>query len=197
MTKRLTTEIRKEQIIKVSLDLLADRGVKGISMGGISSRLGLVPSAIYRHYTGRGQIIDAVLDHIDVVLQGTIASARAEASDGLERLRVLHGKHVTLIKENGGISRVSFSEEVYGGTPARRERLRKILHGFVAGIVGIVSEGQSDGSIRKGLNPTTVAVLFIGLIQPAAFLWHISKGDFDLDGHSARGWQMFVSLLKP
>jgi hypothetical protein len=40
-----------------------------------------------------------------------------------------------------------------------------------------------------------VAVVFMGLFQPAAVLWHLSDGVFDVDEHLRKAWEVFAAAL--
>ena len=62
--EKLDTEIRQDQIAGAALEMLGTRGVHELSMADIARRVGLVPSAIYRHFRGKDDVLDAVLDLI-------------------------------------------------------------------------------------------------------------------------------------
>ena len=62
--EKLNTEVRQEQIIQAAMNLIASRGLKGLSMAALANRIGLVPSAIYRHFKSKNDIVDMILDFI-------------------------------------------------------------------------------------------------------------------------------------
>jgi hypothetical protein len=64
-------------------------------------------------------------------------------------------------------------------------------------VAEIVSDGQRDGQIRPNVDPDTVAVMFLGLIQPAAILWHLSNGGFDVTRQAEKAWDVLSYALKP
>jgi hypothetical protein len=45
------------------------------------------------------------------------------------------------------------------------------------------------------VSPDAAAVMFLGLIQPAAILWLMSDGKFDIDQHAKHAWQLFSIML--
>ena len=74
VAQKLGTDIRQQQIVQAALSLISSHGLKGLSIAGIASRVGLVPSAIYRHFKNKEQVIDAILDLIRERLLGKYQS---------------------------------------------------------------------------------------------------------------------------
>lgn len=193
-TEKLDTETRQEQIAQAALDLVAGRGIRGLNISAVARRIGVVPSAIYRHFKGKDDVLDAVLDLISTRLLSNIAAAR-KTSDTLECLRLLLMLHVQMIRENEAIPRVVFSDEVYGGHSGRKAKMNMILQKYIGEVTIIVQEGQQRGQIRSGLNAETLALMFLGIIQPAAIIWHLSEEKFDVTKHAERAWNIFRETI--
>ena len=193
---KLDTQVRQEQITQAALSLINTNGLKRLSVAGVAKRVGLVPSAIYRHFKGKDQIIDAVLDLIFTRLLGNVADVCREVSDPFERLKLLLVRHIGLILENHAIPRVIFSEEVYSGSSDRKAKLNRQIEAYLKRISEIIRQGQHEKRIRNDVDPTTVAVMFLGIIQPAAILWHISDEAFDVAKHAEKVWKIFKESLE-
>ena len=197
MAQKLGTDVRKPQIIQAALRLVASHGLKGLSMAGLAGQVGLVPSAIYRHFKNKEQVTDAILDLIRERLLTNVKAATEATGDALERLRRLLMLHIQLIRENQGILRVVFSEEVMNGTPERKARMRHMLTAYLEAVTAMVRQGQKAGMIQRELEADAVAVAFLGLIQPAAILCHLSTGSFDLTKHADNAWKIFLGGILP
>lgn len=193
---KTNTEIRQDQIATAALELMARHGPKSLSVSGLARKVGVVPSAIYRHYRSKDAVLDAVLDLIAQRLQDNVQAVRQETPDALERLHRLLNRHVQLIQKNAAIPRVVLSEEIFSGHAKRRQRVHRIIKGYLAGVAELVCQGQRDGSLRTNLPADTVAVMFLGLIQPAVILWLISDGAFDVAAHAQRAWQIFGQTIQ-
>ncbi len=195
--RKLDTEIRRDQIAEAALQVIQTQGFKGFNMENIAGQVGLVPSAIYRHFKGKGAVLDAVLDLIQERLQAIVAEARAAETLPLDRLKSLLRRHVMLAQHTQAIPRVLFSDQVYFGNPVRKAKMFGILRGYLDAVAAIVRDGQQDGSIRSDLSADTLAAVFFGLFQPAALLWHMSDGGFDMIKHIDRAWRVFCDGACP
>ena len=195
MTDKLDTGIRQEQIAQAALALVAQHGLERLSVADVARRVGLVPSAIYRHFKSKDEVIDSVLQLVRDRLLDNVRAVREERPEAIERLRLLVFRHMALIRDNQALPRVVFSEEIYAGHPSRRARMFKAIQTYLGKIAEIVREGQRDGTIRDSLDPATVSVMFLGLIQPAAILWHMSDGKFDVTRHTTKAWQVFREAI--
>ena len=192
-TQKLETEVRQRQIAQAALSLVASHGLKGLTIAGIAGHIGLVPSAIYRHFKNKNQVIDAILDLVRERLLGNVQTVTQEPENILDRLKRLLMLHIQLIQENRGILRVAFSEEIMSGPPDRKGKVYAMIRAYLQEVAEIVRQGQEAGEIRKDLEPNTAAVAFLGLIQPAAILWQLSGGEFELMHQAERAWEIFVA----
>lgn len=197
MSRKMASPLRREQIAQAALELLGEGGMADLSIGAIAERLDLVPSAIYRHFRGKEEVIDAVLDLLTSRLQGNLEDVSRRDSDAIRRLHALLALQVHLVRENRGLPRLVFSGEVCGGRRERRERLAGIIRMFLEGVAGIVRDGQRSGSVRKDADPEAMAIQFLGLVQPAALLWHLTEGCFDITGLTERAWALYLESIAP
>ncbi len=194
--EKLDTQIRREQIAEAGLSLVGNRGLKDLSIAGVARRVGLVPSGIYRHFRSKDEVLEAVLDLIGSRLLNNVATARNKSPDSLECLKFLVMQHVKLIRENEAIPRLVFSDEVYGGNPGRKVKMYGIITRYLGEVAEIVREGQQKNQIRTDVDPDTISVLFLGIIQPGAILWHLSGEKFDVTKHAERAWKILRKAVE-
>jgi AcrR family transcriptional regulator len=194
---KLRTQVRREQIAAAALGVITAGGMRALSIAAVAHEVGLAPSAIYRHYKSREAVVDAALDLIRDKLLGNVTAVRAETANPVERLRRLLARDVQLISENRAFPRVLFSEEVYGGRPQRRARAFAMIRAYLDQIAEICRQGQLEGRIRRDLDPETFAMLFIGIVRPAAILGHLSRGRLDPARHAEKSWAVLREILAP
>ena len=193
--EKLNTKIRQEQILAAALDIVSTQGMNGLSIGAIARRVGLIPSAIYRHFDSKDCIIDALLALIESRLLANVVAARKESDAPLSALHILLRRHARLIRENAGIPRVVFSEEVYGANSARKHRVYELLQRYLEQVSTLFSEAQLGGAVRGDIKAAELAVMFLGLVQPSAILWHVSDGRFDVTRQVDQSWRLFCDAI--
>jgi AcrR family transcriptional regulator len=190
------TRIRQEQIAQAALALISRHGLRRLNVAGLARQVGVVPSALYRHYPSKEDVLEAVLDLISRRLLANVQAVRQESADPLDCLHRLLSRHVQLICDNVAIPRVIFSEEIFSGHPRRRQRVYQIIQGYLKKVQELIREGQFQGCIRPDLAPDTGSVMFLGLVQPAAILRLMSNGAFDVTTHAEEAWRLFSGMLR-
>jgi AcrR family transcriptional regulator len=189
------TETRQEQIAEAAMEMIASGGLASLSIPGIAERVGIVTSGVYRHYGSKEAVLDAVLDLLRGKLLGNVARVRQETSGALGRLQALFMLHMTMLADNPAFPHVVFAQFSQADRPEGWQRLRDTMCAYVQEVVQIVEEGQRDGEIRSDLPAKTAAVMFIGLVLPAAMLHRLSEGDFDTASHIETAWPAFARCM--
>ncbi|WP_373498537.1 TetR/AcrR family transcriptional regulator [Desulfococcus sp.] len=194
--KRFKTEIRHDQIALAALEIVRDGGVRALNLAAVARRVDIVPSAVYRHYKNKGEIVDAVLRLIQTRLNANFQDVATLDAKPIDKLQILLTRHLELIRSNSAIPRIVFSEEVLAGMPDKRRQLLGIIRDVIRNVSSIVIEGQNRGEMRRDLSPENIAVSFLGMIQPAAVIWDLSDGAFDLARHGRQAWRLFSDALR-
>ncbi len=55
----------KERILEEALKLFSQNGYMGTSMSDIAAELGVTKAALYKHYTGKQEILDSIIDRMN------------------------------------------------------------------------------------------------------------------------------------
>ncbi len=194
MVEKLDSEIRKEQIARAALSLIGEQGLSRLSMTSLAKRVGIVPSAIYRHFKNKDEIIASTFDLLRAQMQANLELIQDEP-DPVEKLHMLLLQHAKIIRENLNLPRFIFSEDVFCGDQWRRKTLHKIFEGYLGQISRIFEQGQKTGRIQNLSDPKTLTIMFIGLFQPSALLWHLSRGEFDATKQIERSWKIFSAAI--
>jgi len=194
--KKQQSQVRKEQIAKAAMALIARQGMKGLSVAAVARKVGLVPSALYRHFKGKEEILEATLELIQDLIMENVRTVRQESLSPLEQLKLLMRRHLKMVQEFQAIPRIVFSEEISVSHPLRRTAMYRIIRRILGQVAKLVAHGQRLGQIKPGLNPDTVSIIFLGLVQPPAILWYLSKGKFNISKHMEKAWPLFEKAIR-
>lgn len=192
MTQKLDGQVRRRQIAQAALQVIAQRGLGGLSMAGLARQVGLVPSAIYRHYRGKEEVLSAAMEAIVQKAQANLQAVCRQTQDPLERIRRLLMRQVAMVREIPAMPRIIFAEGLPG---PRRAQAYGMLKGFLGALADIIRQGQCQGAIRKDIEAFSLAVMAWGLLAPAVILWYVSEGDFDVTAQVQRGWKVFEAAV--
>ena len=55
----------KDRILETALNLFAHQGYMATSMNDIAAQLGITKAALYKHYTGKQEILDRIVDRME------------------------------------------------------------------------------------------------------------------------------------
>lgn len=196
MAKKKVTAIRREEIVGAAFTLMSSQGVRSMTIERIASIVGIVPSAVYRHFANKSEIIAAVLSMIVERMQRNIDEVMKETDNSLNAIRRLLMRQIQLVKEFMVIPHILFSEEVYRESPALKAKLHDLINDFLDALAEVIEKGQRQGCIRADLEPFRVATMFLGLFQPSAFLYHLSGGTFDVVKQLDISWKLFSAAIK-
>jgi AcrR family transcriptional regulator len=149
---------RREQIVSAVLNLVADRGLEGVTITSIASAVGVTEAALYRHFENKGDILKAACEAMgEKIFKWTTTSS---APNVLERLRQMWVCHASLISGN---SPVHFALMFSNPQMGLRKEFRKGHRRNVKILARIIEEGKAQGSIRADVDSEFVAWQFTRL----------------------------------
>jgi TetR/AcrR family fatty acid metabolism transcriptional regulator len=194
--RKLSTHIRKEQLIRGVLKVIARDGTKRLSVASVSREIGLVPSALYRHFHSKEQMLSAVLDYIVGRIQHNFHDVCEETEEPLLRMQRFLQRQLKLIKESPAIPTVIFAQGLFSEDAYRRKKIFDIFGQFRHELATMVKMGQKAGTIRSDISAETVVLLWVGIIQPAALLYYLSNGHYDLEHHGKKAWKLLTQMIQ-
>ena len=196
MKKYLDRVSRREQIARAALTILGTDGLPALSMRCLATKVGLVPSAVYRHFHNKEDVLDAAFEVVEKKLSSMTQRAMNGSEGPEERLHCLLLDHLRLVVEQPGVARLVFGSFAFSDDVSRRERVRVVIENYLSSVRSIIRKGQRDGILRKDVSAKSLAVLFLGLIQPAVILHHVTDKEFSPIKHAQKVWSPFITGLR-
>jgi len=193
--RRRTGDERRDQIARAVLALAADRGLDSLNVAHVASRVGLAPSALYRHFPNKDAMIDATLERLFARVQENVARAAARKEEPVTALEALLMDHVEVIREYQGLPHLLFSGELARST-TRRTAYQGMLDGFRGAARDLLREAKRRGLVRSDLDVEAAVFLYVGLFLPAAILWNMSGGRFNITAQVRRNWRLYLDAVR-
>ena len=186
--KRLSSTLRQQQILDTTLDIIAEKGLGGVSTSEIAQRVGIVPSALYRHFESKEALIDALLDRTHMILFENVRKMTLKKSDPKEDLKSLFLLHLEFIRKNPGMPKLVFSDAAVFGSPERKEKVLSIVKNYMNKLTEIAEKGRREGDFLQDTSPEAVAFSMVSFVQYVGLISNLSEGKTDIGELAEQAW---------
>ena len=200
--KRLGADERREEIIRVTLELAAKQGVDDVTTQDMAQAMGVTQGAVFRHFLSKDAIWLAVMQWVRDRLMGVLGRAAEQGRDPLDALQRMFFAQIDFIASHPAIPRVLMSEHLHGRSTALRRLVTEIMLGYEAKIAGLLADAQAQGLARADLDVHAAATLYIGMIQGLVMQTSILRGQSTLTARTltaeaARTFPVFMQAVRP
>lgn len=194
--KRMSSEDRQSEIIRVAVELAAEKDVSSVTTQDMADAMQLTQGAIFRHFTSKDEIWLAVMHWIQKNLMAVLSKAAASASDPLNAIERMFLAHVAFINKHPAIPRILFSELQNKKSGKMRQLIQEIMSGYEGRIAGLLEEAKAQSLVDAGLDSRSAAVLYIGMIQGLVMQVSIFGGKRSLLQEAAKTFPIFLHGIK-
>lgn len=161
--ERESTIVRQEQIKQAVLQIIAEKGLHGVSTRNLARKVGLSEGAIFRHFASKRDIIKGIMDDVASDLIDSLREIALGPLPAEKKLFTYLCKNVTYLKENQGITILLFSEATHLGDDELKRTLNLILSEQKQFVIKMVKDGIAEGVFDRQVDPEDVAILYMGI----------------------------------
>jgi AcrR family transcriptional regulator len=187
---------RKVEIMIAARDLLARHGFTGTTMAAIAAKVGVVESALYRHFSSKNHLFRQTVSYFYEPILNDIEHAADTMDDPVATVRYVIRRHVRSYIEIPELNRLvvvqarqTSAEEEMGVVELNRR--------YSSVLTKAVAAGVEDGSLRSDLEPRLVRDMIFGAIEHV-WLRHEAHGEqMDVDAVSKDIYTMLEPALLP
>ena len=182
---------RQQEIIEASIELIAEKGIQGLTMKNISKEIGISEPAIYRHYDNKIEILKSILDYFFNNMKSILESELNSESTAFEKISNIFNRHFMSFSEKPQLLAVIFSEELFRNETSLSNKVAAIIEQNTLMVQTILERGQKNAEVDPNLNPKHLAVMIMGSLRLLAKQWQISGHAFNL---TQEGTAMFETI---
>ncbi len=176
MAKRLQAAERRASILAVAKVLFADQGYHGVSIDQIAARLAVSPAVLYRHFTSKQALYEAVLSeiackresYVNVVVRGP-----DDFGGMLERMTLMY---VESVARDPDYLRMELHAALEG-SQAPRQFFENRWRPFADYIEFGLNELCKDSPAGKTVDARVDALMFQGMVREALYAKIIYQAD--------------------
>lgn len=186
MRKNLTAEERRTVTIDAVIDLAAEQNPSNITTAAIASHMNLTQGALFRHFSNKEAIWQAVMEWVSNRLLSRVKKAAANAANPLIALESVFMTHVDFIVAHPGVPRMLFGELQRAETTPAKKIVHLMLKKYGLLISNLIEEGKAQNMVATDIDATAASIMFIGSIQ-GLVMQSMLSGEVDLMKDNAEG----------
>lgn len=185
---------RQKEIIQASLELIAEKGIQGLTIKNLSRKIGLVESAIYRHYKSKIHILTAILDSIS---GQTTPNGAPKIESVISHLEQKLRSRFKTFTATPALASVIFAEDLFQNEALLVQKTKEKVEKSISETTAMISFGQQKGEIRNDINSEQLAIMIHGSMRMLVKQWNMSNYSFDLVQKGDALINSMKLLLKP
>jgi AcrR family transcriptional regulator len=156
--KRLTGEERRDQILDIAALEFSKHGLEATRIKDIAETCGINEALIYQHFPCKEDLYLAAMAHVQTEMLGGWIAVIDRSTTSLDALQMFLLNRIRLMFENRHLVAAVEHFLLASLTDDRMQKLNVTLFSAVQDLIEqLVRRGQEDGSIRKDLDPVSIA----------------------------------------
>jgi TetR/AcrR family transcriptional regulator, fatty acid metabolism regulator protein len=177
-------ESRRTELVAVARRVFAARGYVQTTISGIARSANVSDGLLYRYFSSKRELLQAVLDVFYEGLIDNIEVCVAGATDFPDRLNTLVREHVRVFIDDPDLCRLFMAEvrnfEDYVGSKAHVLNRR-----YTSILMRILNDGKSDGLVDPNIDGRLVRDMLFGGIEHLGWRHILTRQPLDPDGIAA------------
>ena len=170
---------RQNQIIQESIQLIAEKGIQGLTIKNISKAIGISEPAIYRHFENKDDIILAIISTMKQNTEEELSHVD-ENNPTIDKIKKMIQGHTDRFIKNPSLTAIIFSEEIFNNNSILAKPIRIMMKLNQNKLIAMIEKGQASGDVRVDIQAEQISLMVIGSFRFLVSKWHIMNFDFDL-----------------
>ncbi len=187
---------RQKEIINVSMEIIAKRGIQNLTIKNISKKIGFSEPAIYRHFESKIAILLTILSMFENQMEEFIGSINSDKKSSLKKLSLICNNHFINFSANPVIASVIFSEEIFQDDKLLSDKIYSIMNLNFKFVRTIIESGQKNKEIRLDINAEQLVLIIMGSLRLIIKKWTLSDYSFNLKEEGTKLWESLNKILK-
>lgn len=187
---------RQLQIFNAAITLIGAGGIQNLTTKNIALQIKTSEPVIYKHFTSKIGLVQQLLEFLK--MQNISRLSRIASSDlsPENKIRKIVREQFRAFSDRPEIVVVLLSEGLYKNEKVLSKAVYSIMQASSKFHIGIIKEGQADGSFRTDIEARQLAFFIMGGMRLFVTQWHLSGFEFDLDKKSKKLIETIMKMIK-
>jgi len=170
---------RKHQILQTLAQMLENPAGEKVTTAALAARLSVSEAALYRHFRGKAEMFEGLIEFIEQTLFALINKITGEEKSGLRQLEAMMGVMLAFAQKNRGMTRVLVGEALVNEDERLQTRINQLHDRLEAALKQALRFGVSQQEIAQEVDIAAQANLLMSFVTGR---WHqFAKSGFKRD----------------
>jgi AcrR family transcriptional regulator len=193
----MTTELSERQleIVEAAGRILTSSGVSGLTIKNLAKEMKFSESAIYRHFTGKEEIIIAMLTFLAESIDLRLSSLNS-SPDPEGKFRAMFHEQFRFFNLHPHFVVAVFSDGLMEETQRINDAILNLINVKMKHLMPVMMEGQQKGIFTNALTTEELMHIVMGAFKLQMFKWRIANFQFDIMRNGENMIQSILTLIK-
>ena len=170
---------RKHQILQTLAQMLENPAGEKATTAALAARLGVSEAALYRHFRGKAEMFDGLIEFIEQTLFALINKITGEEKSGVRQLEAMLGIMLAFAQKNRGMTRVLVGDALVNEDERLQTRINQLHDRLESALKQALRFGVSQQEIAQEVDIAAQANLLMSYVTGR---WHqFAKSGFKRD----------------
>jgi TetR/AcrR family transcriptional regulator len=160
---------RKNQILQTLAAMLERPASEKVTTAALAARLEVSEAALYRHFTGKAQMFEGLIDFIEQTLFALINKITTEEKSGARQLEAMVSVMLAFAQKNRGMTRVLIGDALVHEDGKLQARINQLYDRLEAALKQAVRFGITQNELASETDAAACANLVLSFV---AGRWH-------------------------
>jgi len=160
---------RKDQILQTVAQMLENPAGEKVTTAALAARLKVSEAALYRHFRGKAEMFEGLIEFIEQTLFALINKITDEEKSGVRQLEAILGILLAFAQKNRGMTRVLVGDALVNEDERLQTRINQLHDRLEAALKQALRFGVSQREIAQEVDIAAQANLMMSFVTGR---WH-------------------------
>jgi len=170
---------RKDQILQTLAQMLEHPAGEKVTTAALAARIKVSEAALYRHFKGKAEMFEGLIEFIEQTLFGLINRITSEEKSGVRQVEGMVAVLLAFAQKNRGMTRVLIGDALVNEDSRLQQRINQLHERLEGALKQALRFGVSQKEIAQEVDITAQANLIMSFVTGR---WHqFAKSGFKRD----------------
>lgn len=184
---------RKEKILITVVQILDEKGIKGLTTREIARRQGITEPVIYKHFKNKKDILSTIITDFSSFDESIINTIRENDMKFRDAVMYYAQSYSTYYENYPEMITLMYSFDIFRYDEDLNEKMVGIIGRRYDFMVSLVKEGFEKKEIETSLNPYDFAGIISNIIWMTIYNWKLEEMEWNLSVHITKKLEFILN----